>query len=79
MGNKKSEIDISLIIKKDRKLLITSVKNLTIILKKYLSTAEHDEIILKQKNESFWRTKNLCKFYDFYLKYWNEKRLTKLN
>lgn len=70
---------ISFLIKNDKKLLTTSVQNLTTILEKLLPPEEYSEILEQQQHRSFWRMPNLQKFYEKYLAYWNENRLENLN
>ncbi|MEG1669174.1 hypothetical protein [Chryseobacterium sp.] len=74
-----SNFSISFLIKNDKKLLTTSVRNLTTILQKLLPPEEYSEILEQQQNRSFWRMPNLQKFYEKYLEYWNENRLKNLN
>lgn len=70
---------ISFLIKNDKKLLTTSVQNLTTILENLLPPEEYSKILEQQQNRSFRRVPNLQKFYEKYLAYWNENRLKKLN
>jgi hypothetical protein len=60
---------ISFLIKNDKKLLTTSVQNLTTILEKLLPPEEYSEILEQEQNRSFWRVPNLQKFYYKYLAY----------
>lgn len=70
---------ISEYVKSDRRLLVNSVCELSKIMKKFLSDYDYECFILEQNNPLFWSNKNLKKFYDFYLSFWNERRLSKLN
>lgn len=70
---------ISDYVKSDKKLLLNSVIQLTKKLRKILSKEDYDCILLEQDNPNFWLKENLCKFYDFYLQLWNEKRVSLLN
>lgn len=70
---------ISSLVKNDRKLLFQSVKNLTTVLEKYLPEDEYFKILLEQQNQKFWRMENLRNFYDNYLQYWDEIRVSKQN
>jgi len=67
------------LVKSDRKLLFESVKNLTIVLKNHLPEDDYLKIQLDQQNPDFWRMENLRNFYDFYISFWDEKRISKLN
>ncbi len=75
----KTEELIANFVKNDRKLLVKSVENLTIVLKKYLPEDEYFKILLEQQDRKFWRMQNLRNFYDSYMHFWNEKRLMKSN
>lgn len=70
---------ISSLVKNDRKLLFQSVKNLTPILEKYLPEDEYLKILQEQQEPKFWKMDNLRNFYDNYLEYWNEVRISKQN
>ncbi len=70
---------ISEYVKSDRKLLLSSVIELTKNIKTFFTERDYEFLLLEQNNPEFWKKKNLEKFYDFYLQLWNERRLSKLN
>ena len=78
LENKTSDF-ISEYVKADRKLLVRSVVELSKMLKQFLSEKDCELLEQEQNNPQFWKKENLEKFYDFYLKFWNERRLSKLN
>lgn len=78
LENKTSEF-ISEYVKADRKLLVRSVIELSKMMTQFLSENDFQFLQQEQNNPNFWKKENLEKFYDFYLKFWNERRLSKLN
>ena len=78
LENKTSEF-ISEYVKADRKLLVRSVIELSKMMKQFLSEKDFQFLEQEQNNPDFWKKENLENFYDFYLKFWTERRLSKLN